>query len=133
MEPRIQYAQTTDGVSIAFWTLGKGMPLVLTPTTPFNHIELAWRVPDRRRLFERLAQSGKLVHYDSRGSGLSERNVADYSIESLILENDRHAAKARSSVSSIDRCVCQQSRSLPIALLLVLPVNSLSISRPPLS
>ena len=28
MEPRIQYAQTKDGVSIAFWTLGKGMPLV---------------------------------------------------------------------------------------------------------
>ncbi len=23
MEPRIQYAKTTDGVSIAFWTLGK--------------------------------------------------------------------------------------------------------------
>jgi len=27
MEPRIQYAQTADGVSIAFWTLGGGMPL----------------------------------------------------------------------------------------------------------
>ncbi len=24
MEPRIQYAQTADGVSIAFWTLGGG-------------------------------------------------------------------------------------------------------------
>ncbi len=86
MEPRIQYAQTKDGVGIAFWTLGKGMPLVLTPAIPFNHIQLAWRVPDERRLFERLAQSGKLVHYDSRGSGSSERNVADYSIESLILD-----------------------------------------------
>ncbi len=29
MEPRIQYAQTKDGVSIAFWTLGEGMPLLL--------------------------------------------------------------------------------------------------------
>jgi hypothetical protein len=28
MEPRIQYAKTTDGVSIAFWTLGKGVPLL---------------------------------------------------------------------------------------------------------
>jgi hypothetical protein len=26
MEPRIQYAGTEDGVSIAFWTLGEGMP-----------------------------------------------------------------------------------------------------------
>jgi hypothetical protein len=30
MEPRIQYAKTADGVSIAFWTLGKGMPVVPT-------------------------------------------------------------------------------------------------------
>ncbi len=27
MEPRIQYATTKDGVSIAVWTLGEGMPL----------------------------------------------------------------------------------------------------------
>jgi hypothetical protein len=32
MEPRIQYAQTAHGVSIAFRTVGQGMPLVyLTP------------------------------------------------------------------------------------------------------
>ncbi len=29
MEPRIQYAKTSDGVSIAFWTMGEGMPLVV--------------------------------------------------------------------------------------------------------
>jgi hypothetical protein len=27
MEPRIQYAQTSDGVGIAYWTLGDGMPV----------------------------------------------------------------------------------------------------------
>ena len=26
MEPRIQYAKTSDGVNIAYWTLGEGMP-----------------------------------------------------------------------------------------------------------
>jgi hypothetical protein len=26
MEPRIQYAQTAEGVSIAFWTLGAARP-----------------------------------------------------------------------------------------------------------
>ena len=29
MEPRIQYAKTADGVSIAFWTLGEGVSLAL--------------------------------------------------------------------------------------------------------
>ena len=28
MQPRIRYAITSDEVSIAFWTLGKGEPLV---------------------------------------------------------------------------------------------------------
>ncbi len=28
MEPRIQYAQTEDGVGIAFFTLGEGVPLI---------------------------------------------------------------------------------------------------------
>jgi hypothetical protein len=34
MEPRIQYAKTTDGVSIAFWTLGEGKPLLHMPWIP---------------------------------------------------------------------------------------------------
>ena len=33
MEPRIQYAQTEDGVSIAYWTLGEGAPLVWIANT----------------------------------------------------------------------------------------------------
>ncbi len=28
MEPRIQYAKTKDGVSIAYWATGEGKPLV---------------------------------------------------------------------------------------------------------
>ncbi len=31
MESRIQYAKTKDGVSIAYWTLGEGMPFVQVP------------------------------------------------------------------------------------------------------
>ena len=34
MEPRIQYAQTEDGVSIAYWTLGTGKALVLLDPVP---------------------------------------------------------------------------------------------------
>jgi hypothetical protein len=36
MEPRIQYAQTKDGVSIAYWTLGEGTPLVIMPNIPVS-------------------------------------------------------------------------------------------------
>jgi class 3 adenylate cyclase len=86
MEPRIQYAKTADGVSIAFWTLGQGMPLVNPPTYPASHLELEWQIPEIRHWEERLAQKRMLVRYDGRGTGLSERDVADYSLEAQMLD-----------------------------------------------
>ncbi len=86
MEPHIQYAKTSDGVSIAFWTLGEGEPMVYMPSIPFTHVQLEWQYPGRRGWYERLAQHRKLVRYDTRGSGLSERNVTGYSIDTLVLD-----------------------------------------------
>jgi class 3 adenylate cyclase len=86
MEPRIQYAQTKDGVSIAFWTLGEGTPLVEMPVPPYGHIELEWQIPELRRFYERLTQSRMLIRYDSRGSGLSDRHIGDYSLEAHMLD-----------------------------------------------
>ncbi len=86
MEPRIQYAQTADGVSIAFWTLGEGTPLVYMPNVPWSHIQLEWQIPGCPKWFERLAEKRKLIRYDSRGSGLSDREVADYSLDAHLLD-----------------------------------------------
>ena len=87
MEPRIQYATTGDGVSIAFTTVGKGMPLVNTPPgLPFSHIQMEWEDPDWRGWNERLARGRTLVRYDCRGSGLSDRNVEEYSLETYLLD-----------------------------------------------
>jgi hypothetical protein len=40
MEPRMLYALTKDGVNIAFYTLGKGMPLVVMPRLPRSHVQV---------------------------------------------------------------------------------------------
>ena len=37
MEPRIQYAKTADGVSIAYWTLGDGKRLASMPAGLAGH------------------------------------------------------------------------------------------------
>ena len=87
MEPRIQYAQTIDGVSIAFWTLGEGMPLVQMPAAP-SHAQLEWGIPEYRRWYERLAEARKVVRYDHRETGLSERNVAGFSLDTVMLDLD---------------------------------------------
>ena len=86
MEPRIQYATTADGVSIAFWTLGEGMPLVQMPALPWSHIQLEWQISEWRRWYERLAEKRMLVRYDGRGAGLSDRDVADYSLDAHMLD-----------------------------------------------
>jgi class 3 adenylate cyclase len=83
VEPRIQYAKTADGVSIAFWTLGEGMPLVAMPSFPYSQIQLEWHIPKCRHWYERLAEKSKLVRYDSRGTGLSDRRVTEFSLDSL--------------------------------------------------
>ncbi|MEE8346486.1 MAG: alpha/beta fold hydrolase, partial [Dehalococcoidia bacterium] len=79
MEPRIQYAKTKDGVSIAFSTLAEGMPIVRMPH-PFTHLQLDWEIPESRSWDERLAKNRQLVCYDARGTGLSDRDMTDFSL-----------------------------------------------------
>jgi class 3 adenylate cyclase len=84
MEPRIQYAKTADGVSIAFSTLGEGMPWLQTPVAPCGVLQVEWQVPEFRAWYERLARKRMLVQYDCRGTGLSERWVGDYSLDAMV-------------------------------------------------
>ncbi len=88
MEPRIQYTETTDGISIAFWTLGDGMPLVQMPAFLLTHIHLEWQVPEFRRWYEGLVGTMQLVRYDARGAGLSQRSVTDFSLDAHMLDLD---------------------------------------------
>ena len=86
MEPRIQYAKTKDGVSIAFWTIGEGLPLVYPVHGQFGHIQLEWEHAEFRRFYERLAEKRMVVRYDGRGCGLSDRDVTDFSLEAHLLD-----------------------------------------------
>src|SRR3990172_3503106 len=88
MEPRIQYAKTSDGVSIAFAAAGEGPPLGDLTGPPFTHVQQMWRIPSYIWWNERLAATRKLVLLDSRGSGLSERDVAAFSLDDLCLDVD---------------------------------------------
>src|SRR3990170_5698918 len=85
MEPRIQYAKTSDGANIAYWTLGEGMPLVHL-TLAVSHSQLEWEIPECRRWYEALAKKRLLVRYDLRGTGLSDRDIPDLSLEGQLLD-----------------------------------------------
>jgi pimeloyl-ACP methyl ester carboxylesterase len=78
----IAYCQTEDGVKIAMAADGQGLP-IFRPPTWFNHLAYDWHVAFRGALYEFLADQCRLVRYDGRGSGLSDRHVSDISFEAF--------------------------------------------------
>ncbi len=46
-----------------------------------SHLELWWEDPDRTRFFRRLAGLGRLIMFDKRDTGLSDRAPGDMSLE----------------------------------------------------
>jgi len=79
--PPVQYVKTSDAVTIAFTTAGSGPPLVWVQPPFSSHVQLDWEQPILRAGFERLVAAGMtLVRFDPRGSGLSDRDVADISL-----------------------------------------------------
>ncbi len=72
MEPTTQYADSA-GVSIAYQVHGEG-PLDLVFVPGFvSHVELFWSEPAVAAFFRRLASFTRLVVFDKRGQGLSDR------------------------------------------------------------
>ncbi len=94
MEPHIQYAKTKDGVSIAFSTFGEGMPFVQMPF-PFSHLQLNWEIPEFRSWDERLVKKWQLVRYDARGTGLSDRDVTDFSLDAGVRDLEAVVGRLR--------------------------------------
>jgi class 3 adenylate cyclase len=62
------------------------MPLVHMPLMTVSHLQAEWQWPEWRAWYECLAQKRKVVRYDGRGSGLSERDVSDFSLDALLLD-----------------------------------------------
>jgi class 3 adenylate cyclase/pimeloyl-ACP methyl ester carboxylesterase len=82
--PPVQYTTTSDGVSIAWAEAGEGPALLWCAPTPFSHVQEGFAVFGAA--FEALTQSFRLVTFDARGTGMSERDVAGVSAETLLLD-----------------------------------------------
>jgi pimeloyl-ACP methyl ester carboxylesterase/DNA-binding CsgD family transcriptional regulator len=88
--PAIQYAKTSDGVNIAFFTTGDGAPLVFASNIfgdAHLYRHLAWH--HVRGVTDRLAQRNwKVVRYDVRGMGASDRTTSDLTIDARVKDLD---------------------------------------------
>jgi pimeloyl-ACP methyl ester carboxylesterase len=78
--PDTRYARSGD-LSIAYQTVGEGPPDVLFIPGFVSNAELMWEVPWIAHDLERLASIGRLVTFDKRGTGCSDRSLGSGSAE----------------------------------------------------
>jgi len=63
----IRFCTASDGVRIAYATVGSGPPLVKTANW-MNHLEFDWESPIWRHVFHALSSDRTFIRYDSRGN-----------------------------------------------------------------
>jgi pimeloyl-ACP methyl ester carboxylesterase/DNA-binding winged helix-turn-helix (wHTH) protein len=85
LHQEVRFCTAPDGVRIAYATVGSGFPLLKAPNW-LTHLEYEWQSPIWRHWWEALAQDFELIRFDQRGSGLSDRDVGEMSLESWVLD-----------------------------------------------
>ncbi len=83
MDQEIRFCTAPDGVQIAYSLVGNGPPLVKAPNW-LTHLEFEWSSPVWSHWWEELAKDHTLVRFDQRGSGLSQRDVAEQSFDTWV-------------------------------------------------
>jgi pimeloyl-ACP methyl ester carboxylesterase/DNA-binding CsgD family transcriptional regulator len=79
----LRFVTAPDGVRIAYARQGQGPPLVRAAHW-LSHLEFDWQSPVWREFLTELATDRTLIRYDERGTGLSDRDVADLSFEAMV-------------------------------------------------
>jgi class 3 adenylate cyclase/alpha-beta hydrolase superfamily lysophospholipase len=80
MRPATRYAKSND-IHIAYQVVGDGpIDLVWAPGY-ISHVESAWDEPSHAGFIRRLATFSRVIRFDKRGTGLSDRSVAVPTLE----------------------------------------------------
>jgi DNA-binding SARP family transcriptional activator/pimeloyl-ACP methyl ester carboxylesterase len=82
--PVTRYALSSDGVHIAYQVLGQGdRDIVIVPGL-ISHLDLWWEDPYAARFYRRLASLARLIMFDKRDTGLSDRAAGEDTAEQRI-------------------------------------------------
>ncbi len=80
MNEPVRYARSGD-VSVAYQVTGDGpFDLVLVPGF-FSHLDIDWEHPTHASFLDRLGSFARLIRFDKRGTGLSDRSVGQPDLE----------------------------------------------------
>ena len=79
----LRYCTTADGVRLAYATSGSGPPLVKASNW-LTHLDFEWESPIWRHWWEALSQHHRVIRYDERGNGMSQRDVTGVSFATWV-------------------------------------------------
>ncbi len=71
--PETRYAKTVDDVHVAYQVGGEGRVDLVWPGQTYSHIEYQWQIPPVARFLQQLGSIARLIMFDQRGTGLSDR------------------------------------------------------------
>jgi pimeloyl-ACP methyl ester carboxylesterase/DNA-binding CsgD family transcriptional regulator len=83
VDQEIRFCTTPDGVRLAIAGHGRG-PGIVKVAHWFTHVEHEWRSPVWRHWWAELGRDHRLVRYDLRGCGLSDRQPPAIDLESFV-------------------------------------------------
>ena len=85
LQQQVRFCKASDGVQIAYATVGQGTPLVKAANW-LCHLEYDWESPLWRGILNELAAEHFLVRYDERGTSLSDWDVQDISFDAFVTD-----------------------------------------------
>lgn len=80
---QVRYCRSGDCARLAYSLVGSGPPFVKSANW-ISHLELDWELPIYRYMLVELAKRNTLVRYDARGTGLSDWDVSEMSLDAWV-------------------------------------------------
>jgi class 3 adenylate cyclase len=82
--PVVHWARTRDGVDIAYQDFGGGPVTLVVMHGWVSHLEVYWEQPRYVRFMRRLAAGMRVIVFDKRGIGMSDRLTGDVDLETRV-------------------------------------------------
>ncbi len=111
--PDTHYAKADDGVHIAYQVFGDGpFDLVVVPGF-ISHVEIVWEDPNLARVLRRFASFARVILFDKRGTGMSDRTERLPDVDRRMLDIEAVMAAA----GSADAALFAASEGGPMSIL----------------
>jgi DNA-binding SARP family transcriptional activator/pimeloyl-ACP methyl ester carboxylesterase len=111
-QPQTLYAQNGE-IHIAYQVLGEGESDIVFVPGAMSHLDLLWEDPETASFFRRLATLGRLILFDKRDTGLSDRAPAYSPLE----ERMDDVRAVMHAVGSAEAALFGYSEGAPMSIL----------------